>query len=931
MLNHYNPAELEAKWVTRWENSGAFKTTQDNSKEDSKESYCIMLPPPNVTGSLHMGHAFQDTLMDCLIRTHKMKGLDTLWQGGTDHAGIATQMVVERQLLAQGISRHDLGREAFVSKVWDWKAESGNVITEQMRRLGTSIDWSRARFTLDDGLSDAVQDVFIKLYDEALIYRGKRLVNWDPKLHTALSDLEVVTQEEPGYLWYIRYPLHNSAEHLVIATTRPETLLGDTAVAVNPHDTRYQHLIGQHIVLPLTQRLIPIIADDYVEPEFGTGCVKITPAHDFNDYEIGKRHHLEMINILTVDAKINENAPSIYQGLERFEARKRIIADLKALNLLEKIEDYVIKTPRGDRSGEILEPYLTDQWYVKTQPLAAQAIEAVKKGDIQFVPENWSKTYFEWMENIQDWCISRQLWWGHRIPAWYDNDHNIFVGKNEAEIRKKYKLSADHKLTQDEDVLDTWFSSALWPFSTLGWPEKTEELEKYYPTQVLVTGFDIIFFWVARMIMMGLKFTGKVPFKTVYVHGLIQDPDGQKMSKSKGNIIDPLDLIDGIDLEALVKKRITGLMQPEKANSIEAETRKHFPKGIASYGTDSVRFTLCAIATHGRHIRYDFQRTETYKNFCNKIWNAARYVFMNTENQDLGSNLKNRTFSIADQWIWSELQKLKIALNQDLADYRFDLLSGHLYDFIWNIYCDWYLELSKPILNRSEFDLPSQRGTRYTLLAVLDEILKLLHPIMPYITEEIWQQVHPLLHPNESSDSLYLINQAYPVVNTDLINPDATQSIEWIQAFITGIRNIRGEMNIAPNKMLTVLCRQGTLEEKRILNEQTVFLKVLAKLDFIQLLSDHEQPPICATALAGEMEILIPMADLIDKEAESKRLIKEIEKLTLEKERYQNKLNNKNYTEKAKPEVVALERERLKDAESKSEKLQIQLEKILCS
>lgn len=927
MLNQYNPTELEAKWYPIWENSGAFKTLEQDTPMGS---YCIMLPPPNVTGSLHMGHAFQDTLMDCLIRTYKMKGFNTLWQGGTDHAGIATQMVVERQLSAQGISRHELGRDNFVSKVWDWKGQSGNLITEQMRRLGTCIDWSKARFTLDEGLSDAVQDVFIKLYEEGLIYRGKRLVNWDPKLHTALSDLEVVTQEEAGYLWYLRYPLQNSQDYLVIATTRPETMLGDTAVAVNPQDPRYQHLIGQKIVLPLTGRLIPIIADDYVEPEFGTGCVKITPAHDFNDYEIGKRHGLEMINIMTPQAKINENAPKAYQGLDRFVARKQIIAEFKALNLLEKIEDYVIKTPRGDRSGEILEPYLTDQWYVQTQPLAEKAIEVVKNGEIQFVPENWSKTYFEWMENIQDWCISRQLWWGHRIPAWYDNQNQIFVGKNEADVREKYKLSPDHILMQDEDVLDTWFSSALWPFSTLGWPEQTEDLKRFYPTQVLVTGFDIIFFWVARMIMMGLKFTGQVPFKTVYVHGLIQDPEGQKMSKSKGNIIDPLDLIDGIEIEALVKKRITGLMQPEKAKAIEADTRKHFPKGIPSYGTDAVRFTLCSLATQGRHIRYDFQRTESYKNFCNKIWNAARYVFMNTENQSLGTDNSDRTFSIADQWIWSELQNLKAELNQNISEYRFDLMASNLYDFIWNIYCDWYLELSKPILNRSEFDSASQCGTRYTLLAVLDEILALLHPIMPYITEEIWQQVRPLLYPQLNSEA-YLINQPYPLINAELVNPKASETIHWIQSFITGVRNIRGEMNIAPNKPLSVLCQHGSEKEQMVLKEQMVFLKVLAKLESIQLLDANEQPPICATALAGQLEILIPMADLIDKEAESKRLTKELEKLSIEKERYEAKLNNKNYTEKAKPEVVALERERLKEAESKSQKLQAQLEKIMLS
>lgn len=925
MLNQYNPKELEVKWYTCWEKSGVFKTLQNNAH--SQTPYCIMLPPPNVTGSLHMGHAFQDTLMDCLIRTHKMKGYNTLWQGGTDHAGIATQMVVERQLLAQNISRQQLGRETFVQKIWEWKAHSGNLITEQMRRIGTSIDWSSARFTLDPGLSEAVQTVFIKLYDEGLIYRGKRLVNWDPKLQTALSDLEVNLQEEPGYLWYIRYPLADSTDHLIVATTRPETLLGDTAVAVNPKDIRYHSLIGKKIKLPLTDRLISIIADEMVDPEFGTGCVKITPAHDFNDYEMAKRHHLEMISIFTPQITLNENVPLIYQGLERFEARKRILADLNELNLVEKTENYTIKIPRGDRSGEILEPYLTDQWYVKTQPLAAQAIEVVKTGEIQFVPENWSKTYFEWMENIQDWCISRQLWWGHRIPAWYDENHTIYVARTEEEVRQKYNLAADLVLKQDEDVLDTWFSSALWPFSTLGWPSQTPELKTFYPTQVLVTGFDILFFWVARMVMMGLKFTGQVPFKTVYVHGLIQDPEGQKMSKSKGNIIDPLDLIEGIDLEALIKKRTTGLMQPEKAQEIEKATRKHFPKGIPSYGTDALRFTLCALATQGRHIRYDFHRTETYRNFCNKIWNAARYVLMNTQSFDLGATSNDRCFSIADQWIWSELQNLKININQHLSEYRFDLLASQLYDFVWNIYCDWYLELSKPILNISEIESSSKRGTRYTLLAVLDELLKLLHPIMPYITEEIWQQVHPLLYPDLSLD--YLINQYYPTVDPALINPSATQTIHWLQKFISSIRNIRGEMNISPSKKLTVLCRQGTEQEQIYLDQYAIFLKTLAKLDCIKKLNTGDQLPISATALVGDLEIFIPLATLIDKEAESKRLTKEIEKMMLEQARVKTKLDNKNYLEKAKPELIALERERLKEAQDKANKLKTQLEKIM--
>lgn len=912
----FDPTVIEDKWCRIWELGDYYKPNLQ-----AENPYCIMIPPPNVTGSLHMGHAFQDTIMDALIRYHRMRGDKTLWQVGTDHAGIATQMVVERQLQQKGTSRHDLGRDMFIEKIWEWKQESGDTIAGQLRRLGASVDWSRERFTMDPGLSKAVLEAFVKLYREGLIYRGQRLVNWDPVLHTAISDLEVESVEEQGSMWHIRYPIIGSDDYLVVATTRPETMLGDVAVAVHPADPRYAKLIGKMLALPLTARQIPIIADEYVDPEFGTGCVKITPAHDFNDYAVGTRHKLELINILTHDAKINTNAPKQYQGLDRFVAREKIINDLTDLGLLDKIEPHTLKVPRGDRSNTVIEPYLTDQWFVKIESLAAPALAAVQSGEVKFVPENWAKVYYEWMNNIQDWCISRQLWWGHRIPAWYDKSGKIYVGYDEADVRKTYNLAANIELSQDTDVLDTWFSSALWPFSTLGWPEQTPELAQFYPTNVLVTGFDIIFFWVARMIMFGLKFTGQVPFKEVYIHGLIQDQNGQKMSKTKGNVLDPLDLIDGITLEKLIAKRTSGLMQPQMAKKIEQETKKQYPEGIPAYGTDALRFTYCALATNGRHIRFDLKRLEGYRNFCNKIWNAARYVLMNIEELDskdcLDLNTDYYDLGMVDKWILSRWDQVKANVIKHYETYRFDFIANYLYDFVWNEFCDWYLELAKPMLNAADGGI----STRKTLKFMLGEILQVLHPIMPFITEEIWQKI-PRHVPG------ILINHHFPAVNA-VYNLQIETEVAELQQIILAVRNIRGEMNIAPLKPLPVLIVGATVVQQQLISGCEHILKAVARISTITWLKTGDIHPAAATALLGEMQLLIPMQGLIDKDAELLRLNKELEKLNKECTKAQEKLANPSYVNKAPPEVVAKEQHNLASLQAAIVKVKESIDTIM--
>lgn len=934
----YQPKDIEQRWYQEWEQQGYF------APHGSGNPFCIMIPPPNVTGTLHMGHGFNQMVIDTLTRYHRMKGDQTLYQPGTDHAGIATQMVVERQLNQQGITRHDLGREKFLEKVWAWKAQSGDTITRQLRRLGTSPDWSRERFTMDDGLSEAVIEVFVRLYEDGLIYRGKRLVNWDVVLHTAVSDLEVVSEEENGNMWHFRYPVADAngnatTEYLTVATTRPETMLGDTAVAVHPEDPRYQHLIGKQVLLPIVGRLIPVVGDEYADPEKGTGCVKITPAHDFNDYQVGKRHNLPLINIFTIDAHINDVAPVEYRGMERYVARKAIVAKMDELGLLAKIEDHKLMVPRSDRSGTVIEPFLTDQWYIdltretledgraggKTA-LAKPAIEAVESGRIKFIPSTWDKTYFQWMNNLEDWCISRQLWWGHRIPAWYDNAGNAYVGRNEAEVRSKYNLAAALALRQDSDVLDTWFSSALWPFSTLGWPNvDAEALKTFYPTNTLVTGFDIIFFWVARMIIMGMKFMGDVPFRDVYMHGLVRDAEGNKMSKSKGNVLDPLDVVDGIDLEALLQKRTTGLMRPDDAPRIAKATQKQFPEGIDAYGTDALRFTFASFATAGRDIRFDLQRLEGYRNFCNKLWNAARYVEMQCEGQDTGLDVTQAIeYSVADRWILSVLQKTTSEVNDHLDNYRFDLAAKALYEFTWYEYCDWYLELTKPILGKANDNEAAKRGTRQTLVRVLESTLRLIHPIMPFITEEIWQSIKGLA--GVTGETIML--QPYPVVDESKVDQQAVAEIEWAKAFIVGIRTIRSEMDIKPSQVLDILLQNWTENDKALFANSEAFARFLAKIGTVTWLDANATAPESATALVGEMRILIPLAGLIDKDAEIARLSKEIEKIQKNLIGVESRLNNPAFVEKAKPEVLETARKQAEEQRAAMAQLQGQLEKI---
>ncbi|MGQ7261032.1 valine--tRNA ligase [Vreelandella sp. V005] len=945
MEKTYQPEQIETRWYERWEADNRFAPSGQGVP------FSIMIPPPNVTGSLHMGHAFQDTIMDTLTRWKRMQGNNTLWQVGTDHAGIATQMLVERKIAAEeGKTRHDLGRDAFIDKVWDWKHESGGHITRQLRRMGASVDWSRERFTMDDGFYKAVQEVFVRLHEEKLIYRGKRLVNWDPTLHTAISDLEVENKEQQGSFWHFRYPLADGVktadgkDYVVVATTRPETLLGDTGVAVNPEDGRYASLVGKFIELPLVGRRIPVVADEHADMEKGSGCVKITPAHDFNDYEVGKRQNHLLINVFSKDATILESAeifdlkgqpqpdedatlPAKYAGLDRFEARKQIVADMDALGLLQQVEAVNNTLPYGDRSGDVIEPLLTDQWFVAVESLAKPAIEAVENGDIQFVPKNYENMYFAWMRDLQDWCISRQLWWGHRIPAWYDAEGNVYVARSEAEAREKHALEPDVVLTQDEDVLDTWFSSGLWTFGTLGWPEKTPELETFHPSSVLVTGFDIIFFWVARMIMMTLKFTKQVPFKTVYVHGLVRDGQGQKMSKSKGNVLDPIDLIDGITLDALLDKRTGNMMQPKQAKAIAKATKDEFKDGIEAHGTDALRFTFLSQATTGRDIKFDMNRLDGYRNFCNKLWNASRYVLMNAEGEDCGTNGDEVELSLADRWIISQLQKTEAQVTKALDEYRFDHASQALYEFIWNEYCDWYLELSKPVLWDENATPEAKRGTRRTLVRVLEVILRLAHPMMPYITEEIWQRVSPLAGVF-MGDGASIMLQAWPEADESKIDEQASLDIEWLKGVIIAVRNIRAEMNIAPGKPLDVLLTKGKPEDAERLESNRRFLSKLAKLESVTWLDNPDDAPLSATQLVGDMEVLVPMADLIDKDAEMARLGKEIEKQDKLIGGIEKKLGNDGFIAKAPVAVVEKERGKLAEFQATKQLLQEQRAKI---
>ncbi|MEW6995166.1 valine--tRNA ligase [Colwelliaceae bacterium MEBiC 14330] len=948
MEKTFNPTDIEQSLYKNWEEQGYFSPTGEG------DSYSIAIPPPNVTGSLHMGHAFQQTIMDTLIRYQRMQGKNTLWQTGCDHAGIATQMVVERKIAAEEEkTRHDYGREGFIDKIWQWKEESGGTIGKQMRRLGNSIDWSRERFTMDDGMSEAVQEVFVRLFEDDLIYRGKRLVNWDPKFHTAISDLEVENKDKKGHMWHLRYPLANGEttaegkDYLVVATTRPETMLGDTGVAVNPEDPRYKDLIGKKVLLPLVNRLIPIVGDEHADMEKGTGCVKITPAHDFNDNEVGKRHQLPQINILDKNAAVLAVAevyntkgevsdayctelPSEFAGMDRFVARKAIVAKFDELGLLVEVKDHDLVAPYGDRSGVIIEPLLTDQWYVRVEKLAGPAVDAVKEGQIEFVPKQYENLYFAWMKDVQDWCISRQLWWGHRIPAWYDESGKVYVGRSLEEVRASNQLSSDIKLTQDDDVLDTWFSSALWTFSTLGWPKQTEDLKTFHPTDVLVTGFDIIFFWVARMIMMTMHFNkdengkAQIPFKKIYMTGLIRDENGDKMSKSKGNVVDPLDMIDGISLEDLLEKRTGNMMQPKLAAKITKLTKKEYPNGIEAHGTDALRFTLTSVATTGRDISWDMKRLEGYRNFTNKLWNASRYVLMNTEDFDCGAKGGDMELSLADRWIIGQFEQTVKTVHEAFETFRFDLASQALYEFTWNQFCDWYLELTKPVLFKG--NEAQQRATRHTLVNVLEALLRLMHPIMPFITETIWQRVQPLSQFDKKDDSIMV--QTFPQFDANKCDQQAIDDLEWVKQFIVAIRNIRGEMDISPSKALPVLLKNVNDNDQRRLDENEQFLSSLAKLESVTVLANDEQGPASASAVVGDLSVLIPMAGLIDKEAELIRLDKAIEKLEKEAGKVRGKLNNANFVNKAPVAVIEKEQAKLAEAESTLAKILAQKEQI---
>ena len=979
METTYDPRRVENGVYAAWEESGRF------APRGRGRPYCIMIPPPNVTGTLHMGHAFQDALMDTLIRYHRMQGHDTLWQAGTDHAGIATQVVVERQLEAAGGSRQALGREAFIERVWEWTRHSGGTIRRQLRRLGASVDWDTERFTLDEGLSEAVLETFVRLHDKGLVYRGRRLVNWDPVLCTAVSDLEVKAEEEDGHLWHVRYPLRGpapgGASHVTVATTRPETMLGDAAVAVHPDDPRYTDLIGREAELPLTGRTIPIIADDYVTPEFGTGCLKITPAHDFNDYAVGERHGLSPIDVFTETASLNENAPAAYRGLDRFAARERIVADLRAAGLLDRVEPHRSQIPRGERTGAVVEPRLTWQWFVRAAPLAAPAIRAVESGAVRFVPENWTKVYFQWLDDIEDWCISRQIWWGHRIPAWYGPDGAVYVGRSEEEVRARHGLGAEAALEQDPDVLDTWFSSALWQFSTLGWPRETERLATFYPTSVLVTGFDIIFFWVARMVMMGMELTGKAPFADVYIHGLVLDGDGEKMSKSKGNILDPLDLIDGIDLESLVAKRTTGLMKPDDAPRIEAATRRQFPDGIPAYGTDALRFTFCALATSGRNVRFDLGRIEGYRNFCNKLWNAARYVLRNVEPRtggEAGSPMAGpdggapaeglpprRTPSggtepvavggvgtggagdgpplprteddrsgigrptVADRWIRSRLATLGDRLRDGFSGYRFDHAAAALYDFTWNEFCDWYLELTKPALADPGPDAPrsaeqeaARQATCRTLVEVFESLLRYLHPMMPFVTEDLWRRVAPAA--GIEGDSIMV----RPWPEPEGADPDAEAEVEWIKAFVLAVRHVRGELGIAPGRRIEVRLQGGDARDAEWIDTHRALLENLARIERFEWLAPDAPPPPGAVAFAGGLKILLPVEGVVDLAAEQARLAREIEKRTADLGRVEAKLANEAFVSRAPAAVVEKQRGRAAELQGAIARLREQAERL---